>query len=117
MDTVVSFHAISGMYSSAVDTTSLPVFEPPQYGASPAAVVLGAVPVTLAWTSPVNVFPPAPVTSGMAAGTSTAKPLLAEEPLSQSAAPASPEAATIVCPCTWPLTAQDSTVDSKLGGS
>src|SRR5215469_1565008 len=83
-DAVVSFQGSSGMYSSAVITTSFPVPEPAQYGLSGPAVVFVPVPVTAPAVSPVNSFPPAPVTSGMDAGTSTASPKVAEFPLSQS---------------------------------
>src|SRR5579864_1260923 len=69
-----------------------------------AAQVLGAVPITVAAASPMNSVPPTPVTSGIAAGTSTDNPLLAEagtvaESPSQSAAPASPVAEVMVWPC------------------
>src|SRR5215831_6548698 len=99
-DSTVSFQASSGMYFNAGTTASLPVLEAAQYGGSAAAVVFGTVPVTVPAESPVNSFPPAPVTSGIEEGVSTARPVVAEvvPDGSQSAAPESPEAETIVCP-------------------
>src|SRR5262252_1868307 len=105
-DSVVSFQASSGMGPNAVTIASLPVFEAPQYGGSAAATVVGVVPVTVPALSPVNSLPPAPVTSGIEDGTSTANPWVAEFPESQSAAPASPEAAVTVCPCVRPCLTQ-----------
>src|SRR4051794_23683352 len=97
IEAVVSFHAISGMYSKADDTVSLVAPAALQYGGS----FPGGQAVVQAGVSPENSFPPAPVTSGIEAGTSTPNPCVAEVLLadSQSAAPASPDAATIVCPC------------------
>src|SRR5215831_15148433 len=106
-DSTVSFQASSGMYFNAVTTASLPVLEAAQYGGSAAAVVFGTVPVTVPAESPVNSFPPAPVTSGIEAGASTARPVVAEvlELDSQSAAPPSPDDAVIVWPCNCPCCA------------
>src|SRR5215471_3924349 len=97
---VVSFQPCSGMYVSAEEIMSL-LAEPLQYCVFE---VLGA--------SPKNSEPPTPTTSGTAAGTSTAKPVVETllVPLSQSAAPASPEAAVIVWPCATPRVAQSPTV-------
>src|SRR5437764_14224771 len=97
IDSEVSFHAISGMYSKAEETVSAVAPAALQYGGS----LPGGQAVVQVGASPENSFPPAPVTSGIEAGTSTAKPVVAEVLVadSQSAAPASPEAATMVCPC------------------
>src|SRR5436305_10640907 len=93
---VVSFHPFSGMYSSAEETVSELAPAGDQYGESPP----GGQSEAQVGVSAENSFPPAPVTSGMEAGTSTARPLVAVFALlgSQSAAPASPEAAVMVCP-------------------
>src|SRR4051812_27144032 len=89
-----SFQAFSVMYCRAVPAELIPVHEGPQ------SVVAAAHPVaivTVAAASPVNSLPPTPVTSGIAAGTSTARPCVAEVTLeSQSAAPSSPEGPLIV---------------------
>src|ERR1022692_3209112 len=83
----VSFQASSGIYIRAESIVSLPE-APSQY-----------VVVEVLGGSPKNSFPPIPVTSGIAAGTSTAKPKVADATWpSQSAAPESPEEATIVWP-------------------
>src|ERR1700690_3739560 len=107
----VSFQPCSGIHSSAEERVSAPPVGPLQYGESAPAVL-----------SPKNSFPPAPVTSGIEAGASTSRPVVADVlPWgSQSAAPRSPDAETIVCPCVWPCCAQVWSVPpgcTKLAGS
>src|SRR5690242_20595660 len=84
------FHATSGMYDSA---------EPLAMLLAPAQKAVAKVP-----PPSLNVVPPMPVVVGRAAGTSTARPCVATAlcPVSQSAAPVSPEAAVIVIPCALP---------------
>src|SRR3954463_6050395 len=91
-----SFQAFSVMYCRAVPAELVPVHEGPQ---SAVAAAHPVATVTVAAESLVNSLPPTPVTSGIAAGTSTAKPFVAELPVSQSAAPASPKGPLIVWPC------------------
>src|ERR1035437_4014411 len=87
---------------------------PDQYVVA-SALVVGAGPVSVPAASPVNVLPPMPVTSGMAAGASTASPCVAEETVpSQSAAPSSPEAATMVWPWELACCAHPSTWSTKV---
>src|SRR5262245_46227500 len=93
----VSFHVFCGMYSNADER--VPDVEPagPQYGGlSP-----GGLFVVLVGLSAENSVPPMAVTSGIDAGTSTASPCVAGTLVSQSAAPASPDAATRVTPMLW----------------
>jgi hypothetical protein len=78
----VSFHAISGMYERAEA-----LLEP-----------FDAFQKELALPPSLNSVPPTAVTSGTLAGKMTAGPLMACEPLSQPAAPASPDDATQVIP-------------------
>ena len=59
----------------------------------------------------LNSVPPTPVTSGIAAGTSTARPGFVES--LQSAPPASPEAASQVIPCAFPCCAQDWNINAS----
>ena len=56
---------------------SVVLLVPLQNGVAP-AVVLGAVPVTVPAASPLNSVPPIPVTSGILAGESTARPCVAD---------------------------------------
>src|ERR1700758_799713 len=83
----------------AEDMVSTPPVAPLQDGGPagalpPVHVEFGQVPA-----SPVNSVPPMPVTSGMAAGISTAKPCVADVTWkSQSAAPESPEEDMTVWP-------------------
>src|SRR5580704_7422304 len=94
----VSFQAISGMYVIADEMVSVPPVVPVQY-----VVAAAFPPETVAAASPVNSVPPVPVTSGIAAGTSTARPCVADGSISgsQSAAPEAHDEAMIVWP--WVL--------------
>src|SRR5215471_19042478 len=91
---VVSFQPFSGMYSKADSRVSAVAPAGAQYGGFPP----GGLFVVKVGLSAENSVPPAAVTSGIAAGTSIASPFVALAPLSQSAAPASPVAATTVWP-------------------
>src|ERR1019366_3136201 len=87
---VLSFHTISGMYEMA---------DPP----------LALLVAFQYWPEPsLRVVPPMPVTSGMSAGESTARPApLLEVPDRQSAPPESPVAFTQVMPSAFAWRAQD----------
>src|SRR5581483_10882821 len=91
---LLSFQAASGIYDKAVPVELVEPQVPSQKVVAPAQPL-----VIVAAPSPLNWLPPTPVTSGMLAGTSTARPWVAEVPVSQSAAPVSPEGPLMVCPC------------------
>src|SRR5579863_9283544 len=86
----------------AEDRVSTPPVVPLQYGRSAGALPLVHVEFGQVPASPVNSVPPMPVTSGIAAGISTAKPCVADVTWkSQSAAPESPEEEMTVWPCAF----------------